>query len=86
MMMFWPEKESGKLTRRMHQQSNASSHTEQWCEDCIPSARHCSACELIHNDDLLPAGDVVDVLDLQFLRLESIDEVARPLLPGIIQV
>lgn len=59
---------------------------KQWCEDCVPSARHCSACELIHNDDLLPAGDVIDILDLQLLRLKSIDEVARPLLPGVVQV
>lgn len=52
----------------------------------VPSARHSSACKLIYNDDFLPSGDVVHILDLQFLGFQGVDQVACPLLPWIIQV
>ncbi len=47
-------------------------------------AGHGAAGELIHNDDLLASYNVVDILELQFLRLQSIDEVRGPLLSRIV--
>ena len=39
------------------------------------AAGHGAPGELVHNDDLLAAHDVVDILVLQLLGLERVDEV-----------
>ena len=68
------------------QQSVTQTITVVKPKKAVPSARHGSAGELVHNNNLLPPGDVVDILDLQLLGLQGIDQVAGPLLPGIIQI
>ena len=50
------------------------------------AAGHGPACELIHNDNLCAANNVVDIPLLQLLGLDGIDQVRGPLLSGVIQV
>ena len=52
----------------------------------VPSARHGSASELIHNDDFLASNNVVHILELQLFCLQGMCQVACPLLSGVIQV
>ena len=49
-------------------------------------AWHGATGEFIHNDDLLAAHNVVDVLGLQLLGLQGVDQVGSPLLTRVVQV
>ena len=72
------------LSARAHRQETRIGHLVQAIAPA--SARHGAAGELVHDDDLRAAHDVVDVLGLQLLCLEGIDEVGCPLLSRVVQV
>ena len=50
------------------------------------AADHGAAGELVDDDNLVPLDDVVDILELQVLRLDGVDDVERPLEPGVVKI
>ena len=82
--MVTPSNAACRMWRLCAGRHGARGHLVQAIAPAAP--RHGAASELVHDDDLLAAHDVVHILRLQLLSLERIDQVGRPLLPRIVQV
>ena len=50
------------------------------------AAHHGAPGELVYDDNLATLDDVVDILELELLRLERVDDVQRPLRARVVQV